>query len=254
MRYIIEIPQNQSDQIKKLVMKGQYGNVNQFVCTAIDNQLHIEGSEIGFQEAIGVNGGEVISSPERVRDINKGINMEQVDVSIETAPMPAFKDLSSSKQDIPEESVWLWGQVNKILPIKIGLRVLLSMQSLEKNIILEEFSERATEVAASYGTDIRFYEDRKKKTRDTRISAGLPSEDEFKSKLRYKGQFLAYIRKDELMEGAMSFLRFVNIRHQESNGPACIYLTEAGAKFAQLSNPVPVFIFFIQTELVHPCH
>ncbi len=238
MRYIIDITQNQSDNIQKLIADGRYRDFNQFVCTAIDNQLHIETEEIGGHKIENLGSKINVYKPEELFEIDKSISIKTINIDVQGVAMPDFKNLSGSAYEIEEKDSWLWGQVNKIFPVKIGLRILLAMQGAEKNITLEEYSKKATHIAASYGTGIRLYEDRKKRPRDLRISAGLPSEDAFKSKLRYKGQFLAYVRKDGLMEGAMSFLKFINLYKDEESGQMCIYLTGAGVKFAQISNPV----------------
>ena len=69
------------------------------------------------------------------------------------------------------------------------------------------------------------------------ISAGLPDEKEFKSKVRYKSHFLAYMRKDGTLDGAMPYLRFVNLNKDEK-GKVSIGLTDPGLNFAKLDNPV----------------
>jgi len=52
-----------------------------------------------------------------------------------------------------------------------------------------------------------------------------------------KGHFLAYMRKDGILDGAMPCLRFVNLKRNE-RGKVFIGLTEAGLIFAKLENPV----------------
>ena len=65
----------------------------------------------------------------------------------------------------------------------------------------------------------------------------MPDEKESKSKARYKSHFLAYMRKDGTLDGAMSYLRFVNLNKDEK-GKVLIGLTEPGLNFAKFDNPV----------------
>jgi hypothetical protein len=151
--------------------------------------------------------------------------------------MPTFQQLACFFQKFEEEKCWLWGQVNKILPIKMGLRVLYAALDSGQWIDLEGYRNKAADAAADFGTMIRKYEDKKNKLRDEKISAGLPGQEEFKSKVRYKSHFLAYMRKEGALDGAMPYLRFVNLNKDEK-GRILIGLTEPGLNFAKLDNPV----------------
>ena len=109
-------------------------------------------------------------------------------------------------------------------------RVLHALIRSEKGIELEEYRNKTADIAAGFGTTIRRYEDKRNKMRDERISAGLPDEEEFKSKVRYKSHFLAYMRRDETLDAAMPYLRFVNLNKDE-RGRVLIGLTEPGLNF-----------------------
>jgi len=136
------------------------------------------------------------------------------------------------------------------LPIKIGLRVLyvllananqqIDFQTDGQWINLETYKEEASKVAAWFGDEIRKYENTRNKLRDGRISAGLPKTREFKSKMRYKAHFLASMRGNNTLDGAMCFLRFINLSGdvKEMKGNIMIGLTGPGANFAKLVNPV----------------
>jgi len=239
MRYLIEISQRQATEITKLIDERKYQNVAQFITTAIENQIYIENSD-EMQICVRVeekNSNGLLRSNITLIDTNKINKLSEIKNQPQTVSMPAFHDLSASLYDSEEEKRWLWGQVNKILPIKIGLRVLLLKLETEKWIDLEEYKDDAASIAANIGTAIKKYENKRGKTRDERISAGLPEEKGEKSKNRYKSHFLAYIRKDKKLDGAMPFLRFVNLNKDEKD-KVFIGLTEAGLEFARLQNPV----------------
>jgi hypothetical protein len=238
MRYLVDVTQKQAEEITKLINAGRSQTVAQFISTAIENQIYIENSEglAPHSDIIKKDSG-ILERPDTVIINNKKIMLIEIKSQPETVPMPSFSGLSASLYKAEEEKCWLWGQTNKIFPVKIGLRVLYAFIGSEQWVDLEEYRNRAADIAASFGTIIRKYEDMKDKVRDDRISAGLPEEKEFKSKFRYKGHFLAYIRKDGKLEGAMPFLRFVNL-NKDGKGKIFIGMTEPGLNFARLENPV----------------
>ena len=238
MRYVVDITQKQADEIENLINKGQYKSFAQFITTAIENQIYIEKSEIHEEKfEIRNKRNSNVSQPDVIIKSENRITLVEIGSQPKLVSIPTFQQLSCFSQKFEEEKCWLWGQANRILPLKIGLRVLYAIIGSEQFIELEEYRNKAADIAAGFGTIIRGYEDKKNKMRDERISAGLPYEKEFKSKVRYKSHFLAYMRKDGTLDGAMPYLRFVNLNKDEK-GKVLIGLTEPGLNFAKLDNPV----------------
>lgn len=239
MRYVIDIPQNQASTIEDCIRDGKYKNFAQFIITAIENQIYIENSEIPEEKSKVNFSIEDRGSNKHALELDNEsqIGLKKIMSQKKTVPMPNYLSLVNIGDGLKEEHSWLWGQINRILPIKIGLRVLYNELGSEEWIDLEEYREKAVEIAAEFGTKIRGYEDKKGKLRDQRITAGLPEREEFKSKLRYKGQFLSFMRKDSKLDGAMSHLKFINLIKGEK-GQILIGITEPGSKFAQIENSV----------------
>lgn len=239
MKYIVDISQKHADAIQKLLDKGAYGSLTQFVGASIENQLILEENESGpmtpfnipkgFQiiENSGSKTTGVFSDFEKYRLVNIP-NHET------TIKAPEFANLVFKSQDIPEHQAWIWGQVNKIFPVKLGVRILHQLLADKQSIELNEFLEAATKKAVAYGEKIRVYEKQEGKIRDEKISAALPSSDE-KSRTRYKFQFLVYPRKDGLLDGAMALMRFCNIYMDKKK--QMIGITEAGLQFSSINNP-----------------
>ncbi len=237
MRYLVDVMQNQADEISKLINTGKYNNTAQFIVAAIENQIYIENNdEITQHINDRAQNNSNVNEPARV--LNNGTNtmiLKNIISQPKVVPMPNFHNLAVSLYEAKEEKCWLWGQVNKILPIKIGLRALYAYMGSEQWADFEEYSKRVSDIAAKIGKSIRSYEDKRHKLRDERISAGLPSEED-KSKTRYVGQFLSYMRRDEKLDGAMTFLRFSNLRKDDKER-LLIGITDAGLEFANLENP-----------------
>jgi len=239
MRYFVDVTQRQADEINKLIKIGKYQSIAQFISTAIENQIYLENFvELPQQAGFNKKDYEISSNLDKtITTEAKKIMLSEIESQPRAVPMPTFSVLSASLSNVAEDKSWLWGQTNRILPIKIGLRVLYSIIDSEQWIDLEEFRDKAAHITAWFGSEIRNYENKLNKIRDERISAGLPKEEEFKSILRYKSHFLAYMRKDGKLDGAMPFLKFVNLIKGEK-GKILIGLTEAGLNFAKLDNPV----------------
>jgi hypothetical protein len=273
MRIVTEIAQNHAEKITHLIEKGRYQNFQQFITTAIENQIYIEDADIHNQTTFRNNKITVI---EKESD-EKGNLLVDVDIwpslrNLKNKPkivqIPKFEDLacSSDKEGrlLNEEHVWLWGQVNRIFPIKLGLRILFLMLGDGETVDLETFKNKAGDVALAFGKMIRSHERDANKNRDERISAGLPidnesfrktlilemrrnkkfedmepylRQEEFKSKNRYKSHFLASARKNDKLDGAMPYLRLVNLSIG-TNGKFSIGLTDDGLNFAKLDNPI----------------
>ena len=229
MRYIIDLTQNHANEIESLIKKGKYQSFAQFINAAVENQIYIEKSELEME---GVDDEKNQDSEERSVDLSIPDTLPQ------TVSSPNFSQLACYARKVEEEKCWLWGQTNKIFPVKFGLRALLNLIGSEEWLDLGLFRDKAADTAFTFGQRILKYEDAKNKKRDERISAGFPTgKEEFKSKTRYKSHFLAYIRKDGKLDGALAFLRLVNLS-KNNNGNALIGLTDAGLRFAQLKNPV----------------
>lgn len=239
MRYLVDITPKQAQLIQEHLDKGNYVSVSQFIGAAVENQLSLEENEIKelvpFQQIVkDVKSEYLISERNPQKDFEK-YRLKNISGNIETINSPDFKDLVFASQNIPESQVWIWGQINKIFPVKLGLRILQQLLSINQSIELSEFLDVAAKEATNVGDKIREYEERNNKMRDEKISAALPSSDE-KSQNRFKFQFMAYKRKDKLLDGAMAIMRFCNVYGEKKK--QMIGITEAGLKFSSISNSV----------------
>jgi hypothetical protein len=70
-----------------------------------------------------------------------------------------------------------------------------------------------------------------------KLSTGFPTSDKIdKAERRFRSQFIAYVRDDRQVSGALPELMFADV--VERGGDVAIGLTEAGVAFATLPNPV----------------
>lgn len=240
MKYIVDISPKHAQTIQELLGKGTYGSLSQFISASIENQLALEENDttglVPFrleketQAPVRIPTKAAPTSEELEK--YKLANISDFKSSIVA---PGFNNLVFASQNIPEKQAWIWGQVNKIFPVKLGLRVLHQLLAAKQTLELNHFLEAATEEAVMYGEKIRAHEKQAGKIRDEKISAALPPTGE-KSRTRYKFQFLVYPRKDGLLDGAMALMRFCNVYTEKKK--QMIGITDAGLKFSCINNPV----------------
>lgn len=239
MKYLIDLSQRQVQKIQHFLNTGQYQSPTQFIITAIENQFALEeGEELaeGFEAKNQMANFHTVNNPLHITRVLEAYRIVDMDNLYSVLPSPKFDQLVLSTQKLPEKDTWIWGQLNKIFPVKIGLRILQKNLGSNQSIDLNDFLETAAKEAAEIGKIIREYEKKNSKDRNDKISAGLPQVSDEKSQSRYKYQFLAYQRKDGLLDGAMALLKFCNL--EKRGGKTLIGLTEKGEKFSNEINPV----------------
>lgn len=230
MRIIIELPEYLVREARKLIAEGRYTDISSFIVASVENQLTLEKSDIEpgtvlmEAEVRGWKGGK---RPSRTT----GVSDEQGDYSgVEVVGYPKWEGRG--------EENWLWGQINKVLPIKFVVRLLANeLSSGGEPPLLEEFAKSAAAAARAFGLDLRRVDEREEHAWGERLSTAFPTSDKVDRALgRFGSQFVGYARGDGEVSGALLELKFGNII--KGDGDIRIGLTRAGLKFAQLTNPV----------------
>lgn len=133
---------------------------------------------------------------------------------------------------------WLWGQINRILPIKFALRLLaIEAGNIGEIPYLHQFYPLVSREARDFGIKILRDDKLNKRRPDERISTGFPiGGNEEASRRKYETQIITQVRKKGLYTGAILELGFalIDIR----NGKPMIGLTTAGKALALLENPI----------------
>jgi len=242
MKYVIDLPKKLLEKIRGIIDNGEYEGINEFIITALENQITLEGSEIVEEDLFSSTlKMPKILPPQQVqkRDQKQIFRwVAQPDNSkIMVYPTPDLKSLNWENTDYNQ--LWLWGQINRLFTVKVGLRILAHMQQSENNYIpLSKFKTEASEIAREIGLQLNQIDRQLNRKRDSQVSTGLPiGPDKKKSELRYKSHFLASIRTDKVLDGAMARLKFVNIKETE-NEDYLIGMTKEGLEFTLKQNPI----------------
>jgi hypothetical protein len=239
MRYIIDLPPTLADGMNKQVREGKYKSPQEFILAAIENQLYIESQAVN--EATGeadsqVAAVSVVSPSHPIRTVAPMIPPDLL-----SRNMNGVKTVALGALEKPKD---LWGQYNRIFPVKIVARVAanLAKQYEADYVPLWELQEKAAEMARDLGKVIERKDKQLGRKRGTIISAGLPvGRDINKATMRFKNQFVGHVtgtrESGYFIEGAAPTLKFLEMVKDEKNSVR-VGITPFGLKFASLSNPV----------------
>src|ERR1035437_2748321 len=133
---------------------------------------------------------------------------------------------------------WLFGQFNKLLPVKSSCRALFNLL-LENSagIAVAEAANKISHAACGLGDYLKALDERLQARREDAFAAAFPSstiEGGGESRLRFGNQFVASMRQEQL-SGFPAALKLVAI--DKAKEPR-LSLTKAGADFALLQNPI----------------
>lgn len=249
MRYLIDITSAVNEKVGDLVRKGRYPSVAAFINSAIENQLYLEESSPGIMksdvEQLRPVDGQQASSLSKGNSGENYLSLLSSDIRDVQTINPPSEDrimLMAGKKD-SDCRFWVWGQVNRIFPLKFSLRTLgnLLKQNKADTISLKSFKEIVAPNARGFGQKLMEFEKMKHAKRAKRVSAGLPiGEEGFKSEARFKSHFLVTVRTTEegrpVLDGALAKYMFANV--EGVNKEEKIGITKAGLAFAQLENPI----------------
>ena len=242
MKYVIDIPRNLIDKVRHVLTKGEYDNISELIITALENQIILEeGEKIQedlFSTVVKMAKVDYLDTYKKSegQDFSKWISIKSFS-NITTLPMPETKDPEYTDTNYNDN--WLWGQINRIFPIKLGLRILGNMQQEKGDFVsLKEFHRKAGEVARGFGFQLLKIDMQLGRKRDERVSTALPiGKNGEKAVLRYKTHFLANKRADKILYGAMTRLKFANIQNLNET-EKIVGITEEGLEFDKLKNPI----------------
>lgn len=231
MSYIIDIPEPIIRKVIRLIEEGRYGTMQDFAMAAFQNQLQIEEmnqkyepKEISFQKLESPRLS--ISSSTGYMSLKlSGLNPDRIQTVEATYDYP--------------RSEWIFGQINRLLPVKFGLRFLLhKLQDGSRWFPLGVFHEQAAMEARKFGDRLQQQDEAYSRARSDRYSVGFPIGEESKSIPRYRSQFLGYLQPSTGSTfGALLNLYFAAIS-RDSKGQDLIGVTKEGKEFGLLRNPV----------------
>jgi hypothetical protein len=253
----IECTARTKDELDELLRVGGYRDYGEAVALAVSNQLLLHRTPVaGRTPAVGT---AVSEDPDGAKSGTKQPQVSKVVGSEHHGPdtdmeIPAlFRALAS---EAPRSTVaglpadvftrgqritidrWIFGQHNKVLPLKASVRALANLILGERGGVL--LSRASTEISAGceiLGAYLRKLDGDLGLMREDSLSTAFPSatSDINKSRLRFSNQFVGAVNKHGQLRGFPIDLKLVNYKNPKDPK---LLLTEAGWKFASLTNPI----------------
>lgn len=230
MKYTLDLPPSIVERIYQTAGTHPDFSMRAFILLAIENQLEMESSGRSEPPEQLPNRpdaeGQELHLPSQVADLIAE------PVAAEAHADPLDGDARSDTTDA-DGTPWIWGQVNRVLPIKFVLRVLANA-GRDSELTLEEAQKLVGFAGREYGLYLRELDDRAERGRVARLSVGFPTAESQKDAIsRFQTHYLGKRRGDGRVAGAPFTLGLVG-----TVGDNGVGLTEAGALFARLENPI----------------
>jgi hypothetical protein len=239
----VKIDPKNYQQIKGFVEKGKYDSIENFVEIAVLNQILIENNEVSNFQLIK----EQKALPKEYSS-NKITQLKlQTVAQTQTATQQSIQYLSCPKGapisvqpplSLTEETANfpIWGQLNRLAPAKMVLRMLANQILLGADRIdLKRFSADAAEASTSIRLIIE-KKDKKKRIRGTELYIALPKKDP-NSQQRFINYYVGKLPSGKWTDGILTGLGLARIELLD-DGSTVIGLTENGRTFGCLSSPL----------------
>lgn len=139
--------------------------------------------------------------------------------------------------EIPLE-MWIFGQHNRLLPVKVTCRALANLLlEHREGVDLDPVAPVIASQASELGEALIQHEARFNIHRDEALSTAFPARGKRaeKSQLRYVNQFIGSVTKSGELAGLLADLKLINLADKSKSR---ITLTDPGWRFALMPNPV----------------
>jgi hypothetical protein len=215
----INIDQRLYQAALEAVTSGNYNDLQQFFLVAAENQLTLEASIRSGAPNHASPDPDAPPTPE------SSVPATVRTIRIAEAGLPQPRRLA-------DLNTVLWGQVNRLLPIAAGVRVLAHLSTEREAVPVSIWHDAATDAALVLRTHLRILDQAAGRRHGNLWATAFP-DDTPASAQRYVSQFLGF-PKTGLSDGGAAFLGFVDFDSEEG----AARLTTSGAEWAAFQNPV----------------
>lgn len=149
------------------------------------------------------------------------------------AALPPGSD-AADRRYLPQE--WLFGQYNKLLPVKATCRAIRSLlEDSPEGVDLAVATAKITDAAVTLRQMLVRMDAERRSGKGESLAAGFPSAEE-KARLRFANQFVGSSTRAGAVSGFPADLKLIGIVNEGRK--AFISLTQAGWDFTNIENPI----------------
>jgi hypothetical protein len=239
MKVVIDISSSLYERAQKALVTHKYASLGQLASLALENQLLLEAEEM---ESDRSNGDKVPLEERRKQsagepdvDRRKGFSELALGAIPEGTPIPTLDTAATARRDVVE-SGWLWGIVNRILPIKIAARSLLIGGEIKSGMLQQTAGLAAQRAQAAAKWLSQAYGELPPPREDSMLT-GLPMREPlYRARQRFADNYFGRLDKSGNAWGALFEL---GLAGTDARGRTIFAaLTPEGVAFAALPNPV----------------
>lgn len=154
----------------------------------------------------------------------------------EVAPLPT--DMWAANEAVPATR-WIFGQYNKILPLKIACRGVASAVLAKGNgVRIEDINYVVAQHASQVAERLLYFDQVAGRKRDDAWATAFPAPDpggNAKAQMRFASQFVGAVDKSDRLSGLPFMLKLINFIGPSKDR---ISLTNPGWEFAVLDSPI----------------
>jgi hypothetical protein len=233
----VNIDPNTYRRIKDFVEKGKYESMENFVEVAILNQILLETNSAAtlraHREFETTSREESVNRSSQAKRQASGQQVIQYLECPKDALISVLPPLELTKE---LRSFPIWGQINRLAPAKIVLRMLANQILHEPNRVdLKHFSAEVAEATTLLRTLIE-KKDKKERIRGTELYIALPKKDP-NSQQRFINFYVGKLPSGKWTDGILTGLGLARIEQAE-DGSVVLGLTESGRTLGCMSSPL----------------
>lgn len=225
-KIISDIPEYLITGVRDLVEQARYSSIESFVRVAVENQLSLEKAD-----SKGATPDSTMT-PSLLQQCSFPKSK-----AVQVVQPASFEELNTSGAE-SERDLWLWGQVNRILPLKFCLRFIAQKIPADANVIeYWSLSKQLCKEAREVGGLLEQKDEQLAKQRGEGLSAAFPTgSDVDKASERFRNLFLGSLRSDGKPAGALPQLKLIALI--KDGDAISVGLTRAGLQFAEIESPI----------------
>jgi hypothetical protein len=225
--------------LQRVLATGHYADINAALCAAITNLAVLDttvAAQGGFVLTTGSAPAPLVRSRPAVAEPASALipaELKKPTPPFETARFAAPASQPTADEGELGPKGWLWGQFNKVFPVKVTCRGTLNLLLQNPAIKPVEAAAIITKSAAALAVLLRKADESSGRKRDEAFGAAFPSEDRDneKSLTRFAEQFV-YATGSFATSSLPLQMGFVHCAGGE------LRLTPAGIQFGELENPI----------------
>jgi len=219
MKLVVDINPSLFERLQLAIDRNNYRSMGDFAILALENQLSLDG-------------GAAATSDERPRNTPQITRPDSQNLNVDDGgDLKLFAPTSAATLSVGNDG-WIWGIVNRVLPVKFAVR---ELHSATGPLPLALAQQRIAESATNFAQQIVANTSNERDRHSTLVTGFPVREPLYPAQQRFANHYVGRVERSGQTRGALFELGLAGIDYED--GQPRVGLTELGFNFAQLPNP-----------------